>query len=135
MRCPGQIPAKFAERAARLALADLAAAAQADGVTLFDRGVIDAVCAFERMGVALPEAIAGAFARCRYARTVFLAPPWPELFRTDIERRHGFEAATAEYAHLARRLPELGYRPVLLPRAPVEARADFVAARLAEIRR
>ena len=63
-------------------------------------------------------------------RTVFLAPPWPEIFETDAERKHSLEDARVEYDHLARRLPELGYEIVLLPKACVEARADFVMARL-----
>ena len=123
---PWTNPAKFAERAARLSLANMARAAQHQGITIFDRGLIDAVCAMERMNVSVPRDIADAFERCRYNRTVFLAPPWEEIFAGDSERKHGFVEAVAEYDHLAKRLPELRYDAVLLPRASVEGRADFV---------
>jgi predicted ATPase len=36
----------------------------------------------------------------RYHRRVFLTPPWPELYSTDEERRHDFQAALGEYARL-----------------------------------
>lgn len=121
----------FAIRAARLALDDLARAAERDGITFFDRGLIDAVCGLQRFGAAVPPDIAQAFAQIRYASTVFLAPPWPEIFTTDSERRHGIADARIEYDDLAGRLPELGYTPVLLPKASVQARADFVVACLA----
>jgi predicted ATPase len=38
----------------------------------------------------------------RHHRRVFLAPPWPEIYKTDPERRHGLDVAMAEYS----RLPE-----------------------------
>ncbi len=118
----------FAIRAARLALDDLARAAERDGITFFDRGLIDAVCGLQRFGAAVPPDIAQAFVQIRYASTVFLAPPWPEIFTTDSERRHGLADARIEYDDLARGLPELGYTPMLLPTASVQARADFVVA-------
>jgi predicted ATPase len=121
---------KFAIRAARLALDDLAGAARRDGLTIFDRGLIDAVCGLQRFGAAVPPDIARAFAQIRYASTVFLAPPWTEIFSTDSERRHGLADARIEYDDLARRLPGLGYAPVLLPKTSVATRADFVVARL-----
>lgn len=128
---PWANPITFAERAARMALADLAQAAERDGITVFDRGLIDAVCALERMSAPVPEDIAEGFAAVRYAPTVFLAPPWPEIFATDAERKHGLDAARTEYDHLATRLPELGYGVVLLPKLAVEERVDFVMGRLA----
>src|ERR1700731_4002644 len=36
----------------------------------------------------------------RYHRRVFLTPPWPEIYVTDPERRHGLEKALAEYCRL-----------------------------------
>jgi predicted ATPase len=70
--------------------------------------------------------------RChRYHRRVFLAPPWPEIYVTDAERRHGFDAAVAEYARLLEAYPSLGYDVLVLPKAGVAERANFVLATLA----
>lgn len=127
---PWKDAAKFAERAARVSIENLAHAAGRDGIAFFDRGLIDAVCALERMNAAVPSDIAEAFLRSRYNRTVFLAPPWPEIFATDAERKHGFEESLVEYTHLEKRLPELGYETVMLPKTSVTERADFVLQRV-----
>jgi len=62
----------------------------------------------------------------RYHRRVFLAPPWPEIYVTDPERRHGFDQAIAEYRRLLVVYPALGYEVIVLPKVNVAARADFV---------
>jgi predicted ATPase len=55
-----------------------------------------------------------------------VAPPWPEIYATDAERRHGFEAAFEGHRAEAAAYVECGYRLIEVPRAPVEARADFI---------
>lgn len=59
-----------------------------------------------------------------------MTPPWPEIYLTDPERRHGFEAAMAEYRRLMETLPTLGYDVIHLPKVSPSARADFVLATL-----
>jgi predicted ATPase len=61
---------------------------------------------------------------------VFLTPPWPEIWVTDTERRHSFDAAVAEYRRLIEVYPSLGYEVTILPRTSVSERADFVMSRL-----
>nr|WP_208413662.1 AAA family ATPase [Sphingomonas leidyi] len=122
---PWDDPAGFARRAIALALADLDAAARLPGPVFFDRGLIDAVVAFEHAtGEAAPVDPAN-----RYDR-VFLAPPWPEIHVVDDARRHGMDEALAEYARLEAAWPGFGYAVERLPKIDVEARADFVLARL-----
>jgi predicted ATPase len=90
----------------------------------FDRGLIDAASALELLsGEGVLKEIN---ALHPYHRRVFLAPPWPEIYVSDAERRHGFAAALAEYERLERQLPRLGYDVLLLPKVSVAARADFV---------
>lgn len=120
--------AAFARRASDMAITDRDGAAGNAGWTFFDRGLIDAAVALEQAtGEAMVEQLN---ARHPYHRTVFLTPPWPQIFRADPERRHGFEAALAEYERLAKVYPALGYEVVLLPKVSVAERADFVLDRL-----
>jgi predicted ATPase len=121
--------AAFARRAIDLSLADLAAARGATGWVFFDRGLIDAELAL-RDATAQPSAEASGGAR-HYHQRVFLAPPWPEIFRQDPERRHGYDSAVVEYERLAATYPALGYKIIVLPKIAVEARAGFVIATLA----
>jgi len=62
----------------------------------------------------------------RYHRRVFVAPPWPEIYETDPERRHGLDMALAEYSRLLETYPSLGYEVLILPKVGVSERADFI---------
>ena len=57
-----------------------------------------------------------------------MAPPWPEIFTQDDERKQTFEEAERTHDAIAKAYLELGYELVPLPRAPVEARLRFVLA-------
>ena len=89
-----------------------------DGWLFFDRGLIDPAAALQHL--------TGEPAANRYHRRVFLTPPWPEIYRTDPERRHGLDMALAEYSRLLKIYPSLGYEVSILPKVGVEERADFV---------
>ena len=107
-------------------------AAPGDGHVLFDRSMVDGVAALGRLGLSTPQHLQRALERYRYARTVFLTPPWPELFAGDGERRHSFEDAVAEYQGLLAAYPANGYRVVEIPRGTVDTRANFLAQRLVQ---
>ncbi|MFC4172532.1 AAA family ATPase [Microvirga sp. GCM10011540] len=118
----------FARRAIAMALEDRASAAALNGWVFFDRGLVDAAAALWHL---TGEPTLTALARShRYHRTVFLAPPWPEIYVNDPERRHGFEAAEAEYRRILEAYPGLGYDVSVLPKVGVSKRADFVEAAL-----
>lgn len=128
MALPWRDLAAFARRAIAIALADRQAMRDQPGLVFFDRGWIDAASALEAQTG--EPALAALAAQHRYNARVFLTPPWPEIYRSDPERRHGFEAALAEYERLERTYPALGYEAVILPKVSVAERADFVLARL-----
>jgi predicted ATPase len=114
----------FARRAVDLALADRAAANRLSGWVFFDRGLVDAAAALRHLTgePALPT-LGEAH---RYHKRVFIAPPWPDIYVEDPERRHGFDDAVAEYERLVEVYPSLGYDVVMLPKAETAERADFV---------
>jgi predicted ATPase len=118
----------FARRAMELALSDLNEAAALPRWVFFDRGLVDAAAALE---YATGEPTLSGLPY-RYHPIVFLARPWPEIFSADPERRHGFVEAVAEFDRLHEAYQRLGYSVILLPKASVQARADFVLAELAK---
>ncbi|TNC64918.1 AAA family ATPase [Rubellimicrobium roseum] len=118
----------FARRALEMARQDHTAAADLEGWTFFDRGLVDAAVGLEHLtGTPAVESLASD----RYHQRVFMAPPWPGIYRTDSERRHGMDEAVAEYERLLVACPALGYEVIHLPRVSVTERADFVLASLA----
>ena len=118
----------IAHRAVALSRADLAAAPPDARWVFFDRGLIDAAVALAQSG---GPPVAETIGPIRFHPTVYLAPPWPDIYRTDTDRRHSFADAVAEYDRLLAAYRTLGYRLSILPRVSPEARADHLLACLA----
>ncbi|MGC4390855.1 MULTISPECIES: AAA family ATPase [unclassified Agrobacterium] len=117
----------FARRAIAMALEDRQKAPP-DGLVFFDRSLIDAASALRHVsGDGFIDTLKNTH---RYNRLVFLTPPWPEIYRGDDERRHGFDAAVEEYDRLVRDYEALGYDSIVLPKSGIEERADFILARI-----
>lgn len=90
--------AAFARRAMLMAKDDWSVAEDASDWVFFDRGLVDAAAALEH--AAGEDALSSLRGSWRYHHRVFLTPPWPEIFVTDDDRRHGFDDAVAEYERL-----------------------------------
>jgi predicted ATPase len=117
----------FARRAVEMALADLDTACSANR-RFFDRGLIDAAAALQHLtGELVLERLGRAY---RFHSEVFLAPPWPDIYRSDRERRHGFEEASEEYHRLVAAYTSLDYQIVELPKASVDERESFLLSAL-----
>jgi len=101
--------AAFLHEALRVARLDLERVASATGPVFF--------------GLSMSHTLGGLQP---YGRLVFLTPPWPDIYRVDEQRRHGFAEAVAEYTHLEATYKTLGYDVRILPRAGVADRTDFV---------
>ena len=122
--------AKFIDQVVTRAMHQMITAARNEEIAFFDRGLVDAVTALERMNLPLQPHHIAAREKYRYNRKVFLVPPWPEIFANDAERRHSFDDAVREYEALESAFPRHGYEIVVLPKTGLEARADFVVTAL-----
>lgn len=120
----------FLRRAIDLAVDDHATAPRDNSQwVFFDRSLIDAAAALQEL---TDEPVLNTLCqKHRYHPRVFLAPPWPEIYVQDEERRHGMGAALEEFERLQRIYPALGYAVSLLPKVGVAQRADFVLNTLA----
>lgn len=105
-------------------------AGELDGPVFFDRGVPDVAGYLRLEGLPVPAHVEAAVARLRYHRRVLVAPPWPEIFAKDRERRQDLAEAERTCAAMIETYGAAGYEPVELPRAGVEARLRFVLATL-----
>lgn len=116
----------FAELMLAFEMASHAAAITRPGPVLFDRGVPDVIGYLDLIGLAVPDHMDRAARLRRYNRRVFIAPPWPEIYRNDGERRQDIGEAERTYDAMVRTYGRYGYTLVELPRAPVDARVAFV---------
>jgi predicted ATPase len=121
---------KFVALTVSRSMHNMILAARSGRRSFFDRGIVDQLGGLEHAKLTVPDYLAEAARRFRYSKTVFAVPPWPEIFHTDEERRHGFDEAQASYAPLLETYRRLGYGTVEVPKLPIKARVDFVLARL-----
>jgi predicted ATPase len=129
---PWTDPLQFVELSVSRSIHQMALAARGDQRSFLDRGIVDAISFLEHLCLPVPLHLENAVKQLRYHRRVFIAPPWPEIFAADAERRHSFDEAKAQYSSLLRTYERLGYSLVELPKIDVESRVEFVVGQLAE---
>jgi predicted ATPase len=105
-------------------------AARDGGPVFFDRGIPDLVGYHPMMGGRTPPHFVAAAERFRYRRRVFVAPPWPDIYVNDAERKQDFAEAIRSYDAVVDAYESCGYELVTLPKSTVDDRADFVLDRL-----
>ncbi|BAB48837.1 AAA family ATPase [Mesorhizobium japonicum] len=103
-------------------------AVEQKGPVFFDRGVPETLGYLRLSGLPVADHVSTAAKRFRYNPRVFIAPPWPDIFAQDEERKQTPDEAKCTYHALAEIYTELGYELVPLPLAPVETRLRFVLA-------
>ncbi len=96
------------------------------GTVFFDRGVPDVIGYLTLCGLPVPAHMEEAARRFQYGKTVFLAPPWREIFGQDAERKQNFDEAVRTFEAMETTYRKLGYEIALLPKASVRERIDFI---------
>jgi predicted ATPase len=119
-------PRAFAELMLSWELRSYRWAQQQNGTIVFDRGVPDVVGYLRLMNLPVPAYMDKAARTFRYNRQVFIAPPWPEIFVQDHERKQSFNEAERTYRAMVETYAAYGYELVRLPLVSVDERACFV---------
>jgi predicted ATPase len=98
----------------------------------FDRSPLEALAMVQevapRPGVEVEAAIAG----FRFHRTVFVLPPWPDIYIQDKERDHSLEHCLAVHESLVSWYSRCRYHIYEVPRLHVAERVEYVLQFLAE---
>jgi predicted ATPase len=123
---PWKNAVKFAELCVSRAMYFYSIALPLEAPVFFDRSVIDNISGIQRLGLPMPEYFPQTLVQYRYAARVFMVPPWPEIFAQDAERQHSFADAEQEFYGLQKAYTAHHYEVILIPKSPVQERADFV---------
>lgn len=102
--------------------------AETDVPVFFDRGIPELIGYCRLIGVPIADSVRRAAEAYRYNDTVFLTPPWREIYVQDALRSQDWDEAVRTYDLVAGAYGECGYRAVEVPKAPVAERANFVLA-------
>jgi len=103
----------------------------APGPIIFDRGIPDVIGYLRLCGLPVPDTALRVAEQRRYARRVFIAPPWPAIFEQDAERKQTLAEAEATFHAMVDAYSGMGYELVTLPLASVDERASFVREQIA----
>lgn len=92
----------------------------------YDRGVPDIAGYLHLSELPTPKHLESAIAEFRYNHTVFIAPPWREIYVQDVERKQSFDVAVSTYHAMKETYQKYNYQLIELPRVSAEERADFI---------
>ena len=102
-------------------------AAACTGTAFFDRGIPDIIAYLRVGGCAVPESYFTAVQTHAYAPSVFILPPWKEIYVNDPERWQSFAEATAIYHAMRETYQHFGYRLITIAPEAVALRAQEIA--------
>lgn len=92
----------------------------------YDRGLPDTLAYLKRDGHSIPDDWISLVMAHRYEKTVFIAPPWEEIYSADKERKETTDELESIHEHLFDTYENLGYQLIELPKASVESRQQFI---------
>ena len=99
-----------------------------DASVFFDRGIPDVLGYLRLSNIPVPDHMSKAANLFPYNQTVFVAPPWKEIFCQDRERKQDFNEAQRTYDALVSVYNNLSYDLIRLPCIGVEERCQFILA-------
>jgi predicted ATPase len=123
---PRPDPVTFARAILDSDMEQYRAATDHDGITFFDRGVLDALYMLDLESAMSRDEIASLIEAFPYNDTVFLLPPWEAIYAMDSERDQTFKESVAVFEGMKRRYGRWGYEAVEVPRTGVAARVSFI---------
>lgn len=96
-----------------------------ESMIFLDRGVHDIIAYMHYTKDAYPTEFTTACKACEYD-TVFILPPWKEIYISDNERYENYEQALEIHKHLKETYESFGYDLMEVPTGTVTERTDFI---------
>ena len=98
----------------------------------FDRGLIEAIGMLHEASPLSTSELASMLATYPFHSTVFVLPPWEDIYATDAERDQSFADAVDVHARVVQWYRSCGYVLNEVPRLAVAQRVEHVLRTLAE---
>lgn len=108
-----------------------AAQNETNSLVFLDRGIPDVLAYMHYIGDSYPAFFDQACKEHKYT-SIFVLPPWQDIYVSDAERYENYEQAVLIHKHLLETYEKYGYSIVEVPRDTVENRVDFVLNHLSQ---
>lgn len=92
----------------------------------FDRGLPDVLGYDTLMKFKIDKFATTMCEKLKYNKSVFILPPWKEIYENDEERKQDFEEAVKTYEVMKDTYLNLDYNLIEVPCMSVDLRADFI---------
>lgn len=99
---------------------------QGKNPVFFDRGFLDALSYAALEGIRIGPEMKTVSETIRYNTTVFILPPWKDIYQKDAQRMQDWNEAVFTYNKMIHTYRGWYYDLIEVPRTPVKERADFV---------
>ncbi len=94
-------------------------------LSFFDRGIPDVLAYMDFFDQSYGKEFIAACEDHRYD-TIFIVPPWREIYVSDNERLETYEEAEKIHEALMNTYTRFGYNPILVPKHPVPERVSHI---------
>lgn len=91
----------------------------------FDRGIPDVLAYMHFFDQPYPNEFVEACKVHKYD-TIFITPPWKEIYVSDNERLETYEEAEEIHNALFQTYTRFGYAPIIVPKKPIDERVNHV---------
>jgi len=94
-------------------------------MVFFDRGIPDVHAYLNFLETDYPEHFISKSKQYLY-HTVFMLPPWKEIYTSDNERYESYEQAVEIHYHLKKTYQEIGYHIITVPFGTIKDRTNYI---------
>jgi|SRR5690606_7834106 Predicted ATPase len=95
-------------------------------VVFFDRGILDSICYMSMENIPITPETRSKITAYPYADTVFILPPWKEIYVTDNERKQTWKEAVYTFNKMKETYLNYGYKVIEVPKCGVDKRRKFI---------
>ncbi|MGL5953138.1 MAG: AAA family ATPase [Providencia rustigianii] len=103
-----------------------------NGLSFFDRGLPDIAGYLQLCEIAVPKHLDRAIRIFEYQKTVFIAPPWKEIYVQDVERKQTFEDSVMTYHAMVSIYEQYNYKLIEIPCLSVDERVNFILSNMSQ---
>lgn len=116
----------------RYSIDDFVYYSEKNDLYFFDRGIPDTYGYNILINSPINDKLRNAVMSYRYNTSVFILPPWAEIYETDNERKQNFEEALRTYEVMYKAYSNLDYNLIEVPKASTIERVDFILNKIEE---
>jgi predicted ATPase len=97
-----------------------------DNTIFFDRSYLEGIRYYKRLNTIDSNKYDFFINDLRYFHTVYITPPWKEIYCQNGARKHSFKKSVDDFEKVVSFYPNCGYQTIELPKVDVRTRIQFI---------